>query len=375
MSIRLSRIVCCCGEIRRQVGNGRRAISAQRNRLPEPSRNPRLIAEHFSLNHAGISVSGRQRENPDDGVIGVGLAHQRRRVKRIAVFIHHAHVRNVVAGDEVEGNLIRRGGRGNRRGEARCRRCDGLRLRAAGQRRGNRALQVAQEAGIAVRNQQKPHHEQANHQHDGNHHRQRALLAARRFLFHVLLRAHELVLQVIPTRGLACVLHVQVCAMAGFLLPFRGGFHLAHAVQLNRAADDILRLTHRRQARARGIRARHTGRRDIRAPILPKRRVRLRCDRCDRCGRCDRLHLLRLPRLRIALEGAANRRHFLRRARDIFHGGLRRFRVRHICRVPLLLVHICAAAARRGLFFGSRLLHGSILIIILIQSVFTPLLR
>ena len=35
----------------------------------------------------------------------------------------------------------------------------------------------------------------------------------------------------------------------------------------------------------------------------------------------------------------------------------------------------CAAAARRGLFFGSGLLHGSILIIILIQSVFTPLLR
>ena len=76
-----------------------------------------------------------------------------------------------------------------------------------------------------------------------------------------------------------------------------------------------------------------------------------------------------------ALEGAANRRHLLCRARHIFHGGLRRFRVRHICRVPLLLVHICAAAARRGLFFGSWLLHGSILIIILIQSVFTPLLR
>ena len=168
------------------------------------------------------------------------------------------------------------------------------------------------------------------------------------------------------------MLHVQVRALAGFLLSFCGGFHLAHAVQLDRAADDILRLTHRRQARARGIRARHTGRRDIRAPILPKRRVRLRCDRCDRR---DRLHLLRLPRLRIALEGAANRRHFLRRARYIFHGGPRRFRVRHICRVPLLLVHICAAAARRGLFFGSRLLHGSILIIILIQSVFTPLLR
>ena len=175
------------------------------------------------------------------------------------------------------------------------------------------------------------------------------------------------------------MLHVQVRALAGFLLSFCGGFHLAHAVQLDRAADDILRLTHRRQARARGIRARHTGRRDIRAPILPKRRAGLfrcgRCDRCDRCDRRDRLHLLRLPRLRIALEGAANRRHFLRRARDIFHGGLRRFRVRHICRVPLLLVHSCAAAARRGLFFGSRLLHGSILIIILIQSVFTPLLR
>ena len=199
VSIRLSRIVCGCGKIRRQVGNGRRAISAQRNRLPEPGRNPRLIAEHFCLNHAGIGVSSRQRENPDDGVIGVGLAHQRHRVKGIAVFIHHAHVRDIVAGDEVEGNLIRRGGRGNRRGEARCRRCDSLRLRAAGQRRGNRALQVAQEAGIAVRNQQKPHHEQTNHQHDGNHHRQRALLAARRFLFHVLLRAHELVLQVIPT--------------------------------------------------------------------------------------------------------------------------------------------------------------------------------
>ena len=381
MSIRLSRIVCGCGEIRRQVGNGRRAISAQRNRLPEPGRNPRLIAEHFCLNHAGVGVSGRQRENPDDGVIGVGLAHQRHRVKGISVFIHHAHVRDIVAGDEVEGNLIRRGGRGDRRSEARCRRCDSLRLRAAGQRRGNRALQVAQEAGIAVRNQQKPHHEQTNHQHDGNHHRQRALLAARRFLFHVLLRAHELVLQVIPTRGLACVLHVQVCAMAGFLLSFRGGFHLAHAVQLNRAADDILRLTHRRQARARGIRARHTGRRDIRTPILPKRRVglfRCRCDRCDRCDRRDRrdrLHLFRLPSLRIALEGAANRRHLLCRARHIFHGGLRRFRVRHICRVPLLLVHICAAAARRGLFFGSWLLHGSILIIILIQSVFTPLLR
>ena len=166
--------------------------------------------------------------------------------------------------------------------------------------------------------------------------------------------------------------------MAGFLLPFCGGFHLAHAVQLNRAADDILRLTHRRQARARGIRARHTGRRDIRTPILSKRRVGLFCDRRDRrdrCDRCDRLHLFRLPSLRIALEGAANRRHLLRRARHIFHGGLRRFRVRHICRVPLLLVHICAAAARRSLFFGSWLLHGSILIIILIQSVFTPLLR
>jgi len=37
----------------------------------------------------GISVSGRQRENPDDGVIGVGLAHQRHRVKGISVFIHH----------------------------------------------------------------------------------------------------------------------------------------------------------------------------------------------------------------------------------------------------------------------------------------------